>query len=448
MHKVAPLPSLTFADVDHETEHELNISARESTRPTACPRCGHNVVSIHNTKPQRYFDAPVSGKRVLIWVDRTRYKCESKCCQSTFTPSLPSMHDRRRMTVRLGVWLESEYRYSTDLRLAHQTGLSHNTVRELRSAYYDKLWSMHKIEAPRILGIDELKIGGAFKTVFSNLGGSPNTVVDLLDGYSVATIVQHLNNMPGIANVEVVCIDNKPIMLEICKKALPHATIVLDKFHVCKIVNEAFSRMLSVLNTPSKKYAKATEQDQHAAVKEKNKTLRSLLLRKCSTLNNKERDEVQRCLGAYTDIATAHRVKETFYSVYGCKTRSEAIEAFKQWKNTIPLQQRSAWRPVLQLVTEYRTAFFAYFDVPGGITNAFSEWVNGELRNRYKAARGMDINLLRTRAIFECQQVTKRPPASKRSPFSTYTSGFALPQTHEETINLGIRFDELFGPFQ
>lgn len=449
MHQVADLPSLHFAEVAHATEHELNISARESTRPRACPNCGHTVLSIHNTKPQRYFDAPVGGKRVLIWVDRRRYKCESKHCQATFTQPLTDMHDRRRMTARLGLWLETEYRYSTDLRLAHQTGLSPNTVRELRSAYYDKLWSTHKIEAPRILGLDELKIGGSFKTVFTNLSGTPNTVVDLLDSYSVATIVQHLNNMSGIDNVEIVCIDNKPIMRQICKRALPNATIVLDKFHVCKAANETFARMLSVLNTPSRKYAQdkaraASAQGRHDSTSESNKSLRSLLLRKHDTLNDKGRDEVHRYLAANPRIAAAHRTKETFHNIYDCKTRAEAIEAFKHWKNAIPTQQRNAWRPVLELIEEYRLEFFAYFDVPGGITNAFSEWVNGELRNLYKAARSMDIKLLRSRAIFECQQVMKRPPASKRSPFSTNTTGFALPPAEEEKINLGIRFDELF----
>lgn len=424
MYKIAGLPSLHFTK-QCEEKHHFVISACVAARPGSCPHCGHTVVSRHTHSTQGYVDTPIEGKRVLLLVRQTRYKCESKACKATFTPRLPEMHDSRMITKRLETWLETEFRYTTDLRLCYLTGLQPKTLGEMRSEYYDKLWATHEIRAPLALGIDEVKFGGTYKTVFTSIDSTPNRVIDLLDSYSVATIVQHLRTMPGIDQVQFVCRDDKPIMAEACRKALPHATVVLDRFHVTKLVNEVFAGQLKKLNTPPTQSTR-----QPSAAKERGKPLRTLLLKKNATLKDNDRREVQRALDYNPHVREAYVEKEAFYDVYECKTRSEAVKAYRLWKNNLTPERSRVWRRLIHLIATHRMAFFAYFSIPEGLSNGFTEWANQRLKELNRNARSMNFELLRRRAIFECQQITARPPLPARESYVEYTADFSPPADH------------------
>lgn len=440
MYKIPGLPGLQYTR-QCEEKHHFVICARVAARPGSCPHCGHTVVSRHTHSTQGYVDTPIQGKRVLLLVRQTRYKCESKACKATFTPPLTEMHDSRMITKRLQAWLETEFRYTTDLRLCYLTGLQPKTLGEMRSEYYDKLWATHEIRAPLALGIDEVKFGGTYKTVFTSLDSTPNRVVDVLDSYSVASIVRHLRTMPGIDQVQFVCRDAKPIMEEVCRKALPQATEVLDRFHVTKLVNEVFAGQLKQLNTPP-----TQSHRQPGAARVRGKPLRTLLLKKNATLRDNDRREVQRALANNPHVREAYLEKEALYGIYECKTRSEAVKAYRLWKNNLTPERRRVWRRLIHLIATHRMAFFAYFSIPEGLSNGFTEWANQRLKELNRNARSMNFELLRTRAIFECQQITARPPLPPRDSFAAYTGDFIPPKDQDDVEDLGTSSEAFLPP--
>ncbi len=447
MFKIAPLPSLHFTKQFEEKERFV-ILADVTVRPTSCPHCGHTVVSRHTKIRQRYCDSPSEGKQVFLLVTMQRYKCEAKRCEATFTPRLDEIHSSRMITKRLVAWLETEFRYSTDRRLFYLTGLHQSTLRELRNAHYDKLWATHQIRAPRVLGIDEVKLGGTFKTVFTNLDSTPHRVVDVLDSYSVASIVRHLRMMPGIDLVEYVCVDDKLLMKEVCRRALPDATPVLDRFHVCKVANEVFAGQIKHLNSGSATQAKRNQHlDQGSASNDRNKSLRTLLLKKGTTLKNDERRKVQRALEDNAHVQGAYQEKEAFYRVYECKTRHEALKTYRSWKGNLTPARRRVWGRLIQLIATHRIAFFSSFACqPEGLNNGFTEWVNQRLKEMNRDARSMSFAMLRSRAIFECHQITERSPGPRRDSFDNYTTGF-MPPPVLRIEKLGISVEELFLPW-
>jgi transposase len=129
--------------------------------PEACLKCG--VVGHfykHGTKRITYVDAPVHGKQTFINVRRGRYRCRE--CGGTFMQPLPDMDDERRMTIRCRQYIEAQCLLKPNTHVAEDVGIDEKIVRQIGRAQAERLFEQHEvgIRAPRILGIDELGLGG------------------------------------------------------------------------------------------------------------------------------------------------------------------------------------------------------------------------------------------------------------------------------------------------
>ncbi|NBV42804.1 hypothetical protein EBR96_08580 [bacterium] len=69
-----------------------------------------------------------------------------------------------------------------------------------------------------------------------------NKVFDILPGKSAAAIVPLLKVIPGRERVQMVCMDLCPHYRSIVKSIFPNARIVADRFHVIRLLNDAFMK--------------------------------------------------------------------------------------------------------------------------------------------------------------------------------------------------------------
>ncbi len=74
------------------------VEADGGVVPTVCPSC-QNVLYRHGSQRQTYIDTPMHGKRVVIELERKRYRC--KICGKTLFEPLPAMDSKRLATTRM-----------------------------------------------------------------------------------------------------------------------------------------------------------------------------------------------------------------------------------------------------------------------------------------------------------------------------------------------------------
>ena len=53
---------------------QYKVKAEGIFIPTVCPHC-NNALYRHGSQAQTYLDTPMPGKRVVIEIDRKRYRC-------------------------------------------------------------------------------------------------------------------------------------------------------------------------------------------------------------------------------------------------------------------------------------------------------------------------------------------------------------------------------------
>lgn len=414
-----------FKEEDHDYHFRVELP-----EPSCCQSCGaaEGRVVRFGKDDQAYRDVPIHNKRVTIWMIRRRYKCHD--CGSTFRPELRDMDDRRMMTKRLVKHIEIAAVLGNNSDVARTVGVDEKTVRLIFEDYYKAKDAAYKPKASRVLGIDELYLGRVYRAIFTNI--TESTVIDLLPNRNKPTIVNFLSHLPNRKDIQIVCTDMWNPYREATQAVLPHASLVVDKFHITRMANESMEvvrkGLKSSLTVPQRRTLKGD---------------RKALLTRKHDLKDWQHLTMETWLNAFPDLKTAYDLKEGFYGVWDAKCDKEARERYAKWKAGIPADQKAVWEPLTKAMENWQNEIFAYFKPGHQFTNAFTESSNRGIKTKQRDARGMKFESYRAKILFAQEHKVVKPKPRKQSPFDggmgrmTYYT-MATDFDFEETSDYGV----------
>ena len=375
----------------------------EAPDPIACESCGVQGEFVKFGKRDvAYKDLPIHGKRVTLWVIRRRYTC--RACDSTFRPNLPNIAEHFRMTNRLHEYIEKEsfnYPYTV---LADRVGVDEKTVRGIFSVKAEQLDKLNMFETPEILGIDELYLNKKYRCILTNIG--ERTLLDLLPVRNKDVVINYLMRLKTRSNVRVVSMDMWNPYREAVKAVLPRARIVVDKFHVVRMANEA----LEVVRKSIK--GKLTQ-----AQRKTLKGDRKILLKRAHELSDREAFLIETWMNAFPELKAAYEHKERFFNIWNCKYRMSAELTLDDWIAETPVGQKEVWSDLIRAATNWREEIMTYFDLPFPVTNAFTESINRLAKDKNREGRGYSFEVMRARMLYTSNFKKKPQPKVKESPF-------------------------------
>lgn len=228
------LPNLKILDMK-ESENDYRFLVESTTSsPSHCPKCGAipNLYK-HGKKEQPFFDLPMHTKRVGLIIKRQRYKCRE--CNETFFEDLPDMDVKRSVTNRLLIWIQETILEKTFTSVADEIGVDEKTVRNIFNDYVAKLEAQTDFRTPKWLGIDEVHLLKNYRCVITDVENK--SVIDILRKRNKDTVISHLSNLQDIEKIELVAMDMWNPYKSAVNTVIPHAKIVIDKFHVVKLAN-------------------------------------------------------------------------------------------------------------------------------------------------------------------------------------------------------------------
>jgi transposase len=147
---------------------------------------------------------------------------------------------------------------------------------------------------PKILGLDEhfFTRKRGFATTLVDL--RRNKVFDVRLGRSEASLDSYLRHLPGKDNVKLVVMDLSETYRNIARRYFPSATIVADRFHVIRLVNQHFLNAWKDVHPEGRR----------------NRGLLSLMRRHAWRLRPEQRDNLQRYLVDYPALAALYEAKQ------------------------------------------------------------------------------------------------------------------------------------------
>lgn len=367
-----------------ENDTDYLITAEETPDVIACSHCGVvNDFKKFGKKEYVFMDTPIHGKRVGILVQRQRYRCKS--CNGTFFAQIEDLNGKRNCTNRLIEYIEKQSLTHTFVSIAHSVGVDEKTVRNIFGDYVERLSETVEFEIPRLMGIDEIHIIKKPRCVITNI--EQNTIIDILPDRNKKTVIKYLNAINKKHHIRIVTMDMWRPYKDAVNLIIPHADIVVDKFHVVRMANEALDRVRKDLRSSLTSKERRTLKND-----------RFILLKRHSKLDIHDDLILKAWTGQYKQLGQAYWLKERFFDLWDTDKKELALQRYKEWKKDIPRELTYAFEPLTKAMNNWEQEIFGYFD--HNVTNAYTESINNLIRVMNRLGRGYSFEALRAKILY------------------------------------------------
>jgi len=391
-----------------ESDGALIIRVRGIAEVTGCLRdceiLKHVSSAIHRygTEPQEFRDTTLGGKPVILKIDRQRYRC--MFCKKLFYQPIRSLDGKRHMTARMIEHIVKQCVLTTNMNVARNLGIDEGTVRAVFRDWYALQQETVRFSTPEILGIDEISLTQRMpRCVLTNVG--ERRLFDILPNRRKDDLRPYFSGMPDRYRVKVVVADMWRPYHDIAREFFPDARTVVDRFHVQRMANNG-------LDIVRKRVARFRTRDQRIALKD----VRFLLFKRADDLSLEEADRVAEWLRFSPDLRRAYRIKEAFSAAYSEPNRRRAEKAFDRCIQKIPPELRLSFSELTTAFGNWRPQILNFFDL-GGVTNAYTESVNGLIRLLQRNGRGYSFEVMRARLLYDKEARSRRTSVKPRPRF-------------------------------
>ena len=307
------LPEAKVEDMTIVDGVGLFFVIRSTRQEAECPRCGKRSRHLHTNNGYDIEDLPWNEQPVVLRVNRRQFWCEG--CGEVFSEELAFVSKRRLYTQRLANQIVSQVLGSSIRSVAARTGMSEEQI-ETMVQDAGEAYLLETPEGLKYLGIDEITVvkgQGKYYGVLVNL--ETHQPITLLPSRTQAALRQVFSQW-GVAvleGIEGVSIDLWKPYHSLVKEMMPNATVVADRFHVTKLLNEELDNQQKAEKRAAKKITKKADRER---VLEGLNGSKYVLLRNNKDLNERQREKLIEVGKIFPKLATMYRLKEEFREIF------------------------------------------------------------------------------------------------------------------------------------
>ena len=287
--------------------------------------------------------------------------------------------------------------------------------------YHASEYVLFKENIGERLSMDETCLSqGELYTILTNKSahGGRGSLVAMIKGTKSEDIIYYLNHLPRTKRLKVkeITIDLSPSMRLIAKRAFPNATIVSDRFHVQKLMNEAISDLRvdyrwQAIDQENEEIAFAKELGRRFVPHtfENGDTRRQLLARSRHivmkhrskwTESQKRRAEI--LFREYPAIEEAYSISMKLTDIFNTRcNKGVALTKLARWYEEVERLNSKFFNSVIQTMQNNYATIANYFE--NRSTNASAESFNAKVkafRNQFRGVADIPFFIFRLATIF------------------------------------------------
>ncbi len=312
-----------------------------------CPHCGTSTRKSKGKRPRDVKFGAIQHQIVTATYLQRRYKCQE--CNHTFIKKNPFVcHYMRLSKTNMEYLFRQLGEKRSFTEMAKRSDVSVSTV----IRYCSKLAISKPTQLPTVLGIDKYKgnaEGQMYQVIITDLNN--HSIVDILPKRDTRALIQYFKTFSKEAREQVkyIVMDMSPLFRLVMQTMFPHAHIVTDRYHVCRLVDWALA------------HARKREQKRLVTYSRTLKYNRRILMKNSGKLTESERIKLLEILRISDDLRRAYGLRLAFRKIF--KTYSiPNIERYIQlWLNTVESSPLSEF-------SNFKTSFTSWFPQ---IVNAF-----------------------------------------------------------------------------
>lgn len=416
----------------YDEENNLCFDVEPVNVPKECPYCGGTCVK-NGSIDRLVRDLPILGEMTHIIIKGNRFLCTD--CKKTFVQEFDFVDTKAKITNRLKNKIQEISLDRTLQQIAADYNLAISTVSKISDSYVNQLEKEHVRYSPEVLGMDEAHLSREMRGVFVDI--ERRGIVDIIPSRAKPAVIEWLENLPDSHKIKIVTMDMWRPYKEAVELCLPNVNIVIDRFHVAKMVNIC-------LDNERKKIIKSKS----SAAKMK---IKYALLKRLDKLKIDEMLDLQVVFNEYPELKEIHIAKEELLSIYDCTVRADAEIVFSNWLDNLTPYSKKVFAEAIRAFNNWYTEIFNFFDYR--YTNGVTEALNNTIKSIEKNGRGYSFKMLRARVLYGTPaykraktKTVKKKPVYRPGSGSSYVVPGPPVETIETVLVHGdyVDIDELF----
>jgi transposase len=277
-------------------------------------------------------------------------------------------------------------------QVAKEWHLTWKTVKALDKEYMKGLLAKRGNPAPEVIGIDEISIkkGHTYRIIVSDLkrkralwfGGKDRAEA------SMKLFYEWLGKKKQ-GKIRLVVMDMWKPLRKVAMEQLPGVTILYDKFHVIKHLQEAMD---------------AVRKAEYQRVEGKDRTYikgqKYTLLSRKKNLSTKGKQALKLVMKANKRLQVAYLLKETFSQLWDYNSEAWARKFFDNWKASLKWQRLPTYKKFAELVERHWDGIVSYCKPENKVALGYVEGLNNKIRVIQRRSYGLqDEEYLRLKIL-------------------------------------------------
>jgi len=247
------LPDVRVLEVSKTKEGYWLIRVESTLKGTSCRKCGREITHFHGLdKAIRLRHLSVFEQPVYVELKPKRYQCPN-CKEKPTTTQRLSWHELRSPNTKpYEKWLLRYLVNSTVVDVANKFSITEETVTGVLDRWITTKVNWEQFQRIEILGIDEIALKRGHRDyvvlITTPLKEQGVEVLAVLPDRKKETVIKFFASIPVKLRqtIERVCTDMYLGFVNAAREQLPHAHIIIDRFHVARAYRHCADRVRRV----------------------------------------------------------------------------------------------------------------------------------------------------------------------------------------------------------
>jgi transposase len=357
------LTSVKITDVKIESK-VITIECQVKTVSEDCPNCQQTSNTVNQYYYRTLRDLNMGIRHVHLHVKMRQFYCQS--CNRYYSEILDFADLNKEHTHRQTDYMFCLARKQSYTEVAAIVDISPKTVERLVLSQCEKIIDLPSRYAQvRRLGIDEhshRKGKGDYLCILTDL--DRGTILDILPNRKKETLVSHFQEIGHdfCNQITDVSCDYWDAYISTSKVCFPNARIILDRFHVTKLLNQPLDSF--------RKELRKTDKDNPNY-----KRLKWILYKQYHTLSDKQLDDLDLAFADNADIEKYYRIREDFHHILDNSSSVEnALLSIQKWTDNLHQNGITLFDSFVKTLTKTKEYVANY--VKDYLSNAVTEGLN------------------------------------------------------------------------
>jgi transposase len=359
---------------------ELYLDVAPYKNGCLCPECNRRCRIYKIAKePRIWEDITICGIKIYF-----RYRPKEIICPTHGRQQeiIPWAFSHSRITYRLEYLIIKHSQTMTQVNAAELLQIPKSTFSDLLHKIIHRIREGHKIRGLKSIGIDEIAYASnkKYATIVYDLERA--CVIWVGKGKAKDTIENFFENYLSKyqrENIVTASCDMSETFINAIKKYCPNATLVLDKFHIVKALNDA-------MDTVRKEEWQLLSKDERKALK----GMRWLLYKHADNRTKNETQLINQLKKSNRRIHRAWILKDEFALFWQYKSPAAAKKFLERWMTTALKSRIESIKKFVRTIRKHFENIISY--IGNVINNAKAEGLNRiikQIKDRSSGFKGL-----------------------------------------------------------